>query len=164
MYQLYTFGYSGRRPDQLRTLAERLRSVVVDIRFSPRSRIPPWTDGRLRKVLGKRYRHLPALGNRNYKGGPIEFVDLQTGHNRNFDPANIPLDDPQTGELLARGDTVGVFQCESEGACKTLRQLQAKYHNRGEIWLTNRKILATQFTKSKSRETSMSSGLIGSRT
>ena len=47
-------------------------------------------------------------------------------HDRNFDPANIPLDDPQTGELLARGDTVGVFQCESEGARKTLRQLQAK--------------------------------------
>ncbi|GAB4443819.1 MAG: DNA polymerase III subunit alpha [Anaerolineae bacterium] len=46
--------------------------------------------------------------------------------NRRFNPARIPLDDPRTGELLARGDTVGVFQCESEGARKTLRQLKAK--------------------------------------
>ena len=66
MYQLYTFGYSDRRPDQLRTLAERLDGVVVDIRFSPRSRIPAWTGGRLRKLLGERYRHLLALGNQNY--------------------------------------------------------------------------------------------------
>ncbi len=47
-------------------------------------------------------------------------------HDRHFDSENIPLDDPHTGELLAQGDTVGVFQCESEGARKTLRQLQAK--------------------------------------
>jgi uncharacterized protein (DUF488 family) len=79
MYQLYKFGYSGRLPDQLQSLAERLDGVVVDIRFSPRSRIPDWSGGRLRKLLGKRYRHLPALGNRDYKGGPIEFVDLQAG-------------------------------------------------------------------------------------
>jgi hypothetical protein len=51
---------------------------------------------------------------------------IRRRHHRHFDPANIPLDDPQTGDLLARGDTVGVFQCESEGARKTLRQLQAK--------------------------------------
>jgi hypothetical protein len=42
-----------------------------------------------------------------------------------FNLADIPLDDPQTGELLARADTIGVFQCESEGARKTLRQLRA---------------------------------------
>ena len=50
---------------------------------------------------------------------------IRRRHDRTFDPATIPLDDPKTGELLARGDTVGVFQCESEGARKTLRQLQA---------------------------------------
>ncbi len=44
---------------------------------------------------------------------------------RRFDPARIPLDDAVTGDLLARGDTVGVFQCEAEGARRTLRQLRA---------------------------------------
>jgi DNA-directed DNA polymerase III PolC len=43
-----------------------------------------------------------------------------------FDPAGIPTDDQRTGELLARGETIGVFQFESEGARKTLRQLKAK--------------------------------------
>ncbi len=56
-----------------------------------------------------------------------DAVDLiRRRHDRNFDLANIPLNDSETGELLTQGDTVGVFQCESEGARKTLRQLQAK--------------------------------------
>ena len=76
LHKLYTYGYSGRTPHKLQTLAKQLEAVVADIRFSPRSRIPDWSGGRLQKLLGDRYRHLPALGNRNYKGGPVEFVDL----------------------------------------------------------------------------------------
>ncbi len=49
---------------------------------------------------------------------------------RDYDPAfqvsAIPPDDALTGALLARGETVGVFQCESEGARRTLRQLNAR--------------------------------------
>jgi hypothetical protein len=56
--------------------------VVVDIRFSPRSRIPDWSAGRLQQLLGERYRHLPELGNRNYKGSPLAFVDLEGGIER----------------------------------------------------------------------------------
>lgn len=41
-----------------------------------------------------------------------------------LDPDNLPLDDPPTYELLARGDTVGVFQVESEGMRDLLRQLR----------------------------------------
>ena len=37
----------------------------------------------------------------------------------------IPLDDPATGDILMRGDTIGVFQCESDGAQRTLRKLHA---------------------------------------
>lgn len=40
-----------------------------------------------------------------------------------FRLAAIPPDDPATGDLLARGETIGVFQCESSGAQRTLRQL-----------------------------------------
>jgi DNA polymerase-3 subunit alpha len=40
------------------------------------------------------------------------------------DPDNLPLDDPKTYEMLARGDAVGVFQVESEGMRDLLRQLQ----------------------------------------
>ena len=38
----------------------------------------------------------------------------------------IPLDDSATGEMLMRGETVAVFQCESTGAQRTLRQLKAR--------------------------------------
>ena len=38
---------------------------------------------------------------------------------------SIPADDPTTAAMLAAGDTIGVFQCESDGARRTLRQLRA---------------------------------------
>ncbi|MDX1613600.1 MAG: DNA polymerase III subunit alpha [Candidatus Promineifilaceae bacterium] len=48
---------------------------------------------------------------------------------QHHDPAfrlnGIPLDDSTTARLLATGRTVGVFQCESTGAQRTLRQLRA---------------------------------------
>ena len=43
-----------------------------------------------------------------------------------FRLADIPLDDPQTGDLLQRAETIGVFQCDSTGAQRTLRQLKAR--------------------------------------
>ena len=38
----------------------------------------------------------------------------------------IPLDDPATADALQAGETIGVFQCDSAGAQRTLRQLQAR--------------------------------------
>ena len=38
----------------------------------------------------------------------------------------IPPDDAQTADLLARGDTTGVFQCDSIGARRTLHKLRAR--------------------------------------
>ncbi len=38
---------------------------------------------------------------------------------------DIPPDDPATAAMLSSGRTVGVFQCESDGARRTLRQLRA---------------------------------------
>ncbi|HSG17746.1 MAG TPA: DNA polymerase III subunit alpha, partial [Anaerolineae bacterium] len=47
-------------------------------------------------------------------------------HDPSFRLADIPLDDPTTANSLSRGDTIGVFQCESAGARRTLRQLRAR--------------------------------------
>ena len=112
MHPLYTFGYTGRHPHQLRALAEHLDAVVVDIRFSPRSRIPDWTAGRLQQLLGERYHHLPALGNRNYKGGPIEFVDLEAGV-------------VQMGELLAQQPAIWLCACAEVRRCHRLAAVAA---------------------------------------
>jgi DNA polymerase-3 subunit alpha len=40
-----------------------------------------------------------------------------------IDLANLPLDDRKTFEMLARGDSVGVFQLESEGMQEALREV-----------------------------------------
>ncbi|MDD4820425.1 MAG: DNA polymerase III subunit alpha [Flavobacteriales bacterium] len=41
-----------------------------------------------------------------------------------INPDEIPIDDPQTYELFQRGETVGVFQYESPGMQKNLRELK----------------------------------------
>ena len=51
---------------------------------------------------------------------------VQTYERESFRLQEVPLQDDATGQLLARGETVGVFQCESEGARRTLRQLQER--------------------------------------
>ena len=53
-----------------------------------------------------------------------ELVRLH--HDPSFRLAEIPLDDRDTAAMLSRGDTIGVFQCESAGARRTLRKLQAR--------------------------------------
>ncbi|MBN1485299.1 MAG: DUF488 domain-containing protein [Chloroflexia bacterium] len=77
--KVYTFGYSGKKPEQLERIASELDAVVFDVRYSPRSRNPLWNGKKLAALLGDRYRHVRALGNRNYRGGPVEIEDLAAG-------------------------------------------------------------------------------------
>ena len=56
-----------------------------------------------------------------------DAADLIRAHvDPGFRLAEIPLADPKTGRVLASGDTIGVFQCESTGARSTLMKLQAR--------------------------------------
>jgi DNA-directed DNA polymerase III PolC len=43
-----------------------------------------------------------------------------------FRLAEMPMEDPETAAMLSSGETIGVFQCESAGARRTLRKLQVK--------------------------------------
>ena len=51
-----------------------------------------------------------------------EMVKARTG--RDFDPAQLPLEDDGVLELFRQGDTDAVFQFESEGMKKNLREMQ----------------------------------------
>ncbi len=51
---------------------------------------------------------------------------VQQFHDADFQLADVPMEDGATGDLLENGRTIGVFQCESSGAQRTLRQLQAR--------------------------------------
>ncbi|MEJ5199907.1 MAG: hypothetical protein WHX53_13370, partial [Anaerolineae bacterium] len=55
-----------------------------------------------------------------------DAVELIRRREPGFRLEDIPPDDPATGDLLARGETIGVFQCESDGAQRTLRKLRAR--------------------------------------
>src|SRR5581483_2491336 len=82
MKTIYTAGYTGMTVEQLEGMMARLegRPLLVDVRFSPRSRNPAWAGSNLRARFGADYLHVNALGNRNYRGGgPIELVDADEG-------------------------------------------------------------------------------------
>ena len=77
--EVYLIGYQRLSPDRLIHICEGLGAYLVDVRYSPRSRLPVWNGSSLRARY-PRYLHLRALGNRNYKGeGPIEIVDYAAG-------------------------------------------------------------------------------------
>jgi len=52
----------------------------------------------------------------------VKFVKQR--HNIDLDPEQFPLDDEKTYELFQRGETVGVFQYESPGMQKYMRELK----------------------------------------
>ena len=52
------------------------------------------------------------------------IVQIKERHNIDIDVDEIPLDDEETFKLFQRGATIGIFQFESEGMQKNLRQLK----------------------------------------
>jgi DNA polymerase-3 subunit alpha len=52
----------------------------------------------------------------------LDIVERSTGHRP--DMASLPLDDAKTYEMLARGDSIGVFQFESEGMREALKKVK----------------------------------------
>jgi len=54
----------------------------------------------------------------------IDNVVIRYGEERRIDPDEIPLDDETTFELFQRGDMIGIFQFESDGMRKFLRELK----------------------------------------
>ena len=51
----------------------------------------------------------------------LDIIERSTGERPNM--ATLPLDDAQTYEMMARGDSIGVFQFESEGMREALRKV-----------------------------------------
>lgn len=77
---VYTMGYSGRKMGEVEELVEEHEAVLLDIRYSPFSRNPTWSRKSFERTFERRYQHVPALGNVNYKGdGPIQIQDFDAG-------------------------------------------------------------------------------------
>jgi len=79
MHTIYTIGYSGWTPEALKAAVDARGALLVDIRYSPRSRRPEWRQEALRALWGEcridRYAWWKVMGNVNYKGGgPIQLL------------------------------------------------------------------------------------------
>jgi len=67
---------------------------------------------------------MDLLGLKNLTIIEDTLVRIYEVQNKKIDIENIPLTDRATFKLFQRGETIGVFQCESEGFRKYLRQLK----------------------------------------
>jgi DNA-directed DNA polymerase III PolC len=96
---------------------------VVPVQWAPKGFLITQYDHQDIEALGLPKIDLLGISALTVLADAAQWVNHR--YKNEFDPARIPLDDPLTGAMLAHGDTIGVFQCESEGARKTLRQLRA---------------------------------------
>ena len=64
------------------------------------------------------------LGLRNLSVIQRAIQNIEANHGIRIDESEIPLDDPKALRLLARGDTAGVFQVESQGMRALLKRLK----------------------------------------
>jgi uncharacterized protein (DUF488 family) len=80
----YTFGYQGKSPAGLLAKAEAVNALIVDTRYSSKSRNPVWREGALREALGDYYAPIPTFGNVNYlnPGAPICIAHFEAGLER----------------------------------------------------------------------------------
>lgn len=110
---IFTMGYAGWAPADLRAEVLRLGASLVDVRIAPTSKSPQWRKDALAALMGERYTHMPALGNRNaFTGGPPELAAPE----RALEPV---------AALLARGPVVLLCGCASPDRCH--RGLAAAY-------------------------------------
>src|SRR5262245_27061010 len=77
--QVYTLGYTGTKPADIKATAIKLDATVVDIRFSPNSRVPQWSGPKLKELLGDRYLCVHDLGNAGYCTGTLDIVNIDKG-------------------------------------------------------------------------------------
>ncbi len=97
---------------------------VVPVQWAPKGFLITQFDHRDVEAIG--LPKLDLLGIRALTVLAEAAALVQQHHDPTFRLDQIPTDDPLTGDLLARAETIGVFQCESDGARRTLRQLRAR--------------------------------------
>jgi DNA polymerase-3 subunit alpha len=97
--------------------AEPLTEVVPVQQKGPAEEIVTQFDGTTIEGLG--LLKMDFLGLRN-----LDVIEKAAGLVPGLDISAIPLDDRKTYEMLARGESVGVFQFESAGMREALRQVK----------------------------------------
>jgi DNA polymerase-3 subunit alpha len=97
---------------------------IIPVQWSPKGFLVTQYDHRDLEEIGLPKLDLLGIRALTVLADAAELV--RAFHNPEFDLEEIPLNDARTGDLLARGESIGVFQCESFGAIRTLRQIGAR--------------------------------------
>ena len=79
MKTLHTLGYAAWTPTTLKEKVEDLDALLADIRYSPSSRKDGFNRAELQDLLGRRYLHVPELGNKSYQEDEIDIADFDAG-------------------------------------------------------------------------------------
>lgn len=77
--KIQTIGYTGRKPAEIAAIVRESDGLLLDIRYSAKSRNPAWNKRQLEEMLSGKYCHLWEWGNVNYKGGEIDIADYDYG-------------------------------------------------------------------------------------
>jgi hypothetical protein len=77
--RIYSTGYTGKDINDLKPMLDALDAYLVDVRFSPTSQILHWRQVYLKVLLGRKYLHIPNLGNRTFKEEKITIQNLKLG-------------------------------------------------------------------------------------
>jgi len=96
----------------------------VPVQMAPKGFLITQFDHKGLESLGLPKLDLLGISALTVMADAAEIVQLH--HDAHFRLEDIPLDDKATGDLLESGRTIGVFQCESAGAQRTLRQLKTR--------------------------------------
>ena len=78
---IYLFGYSGHTDREI-AAAVGVDGLLIDIRYSPRSRRAGFSRAGLQRAYGDRYQHVRELGNADYQRGAIRLTDADAGLQR----------------------------------------------------------------------------------
>ncbi len=96
----------------------------VPVQFAPKGFLITQFDFRDIETVGLPKLDLLGIRALTVLADTADFI--RHDHDPDFRLTDIPPEDERTAAILSIGDTIGVFQCESAGAQRTLRQLQAK--------------------------------------
>jgi len=84
--EIFTYGYYGASPADLKAYIDALDAYLIDVRYIPGSRVPHWRQQALIDLAGVtehgrlRYYWIGYLGNLNYNNdGPIELYAPAVG-------------------------------------------------------------------------------------
>ena len=97
---------------------------VVPVQWAPKGFLITQFDHSDVEAIGLSKIDLLGISALTVLADAVELIRIH--YDPHFHLDGIPLDDPKTGELMSQGETIGVFQCESEGAQLTLRKLKAR--------------------------------------